>query len=660
MFLQRHKTIALFLAAVMLLSLAFSASSPRASADDGLADSTIIVYMIGADLELNYAAGSVDIYEMMTSGFDFAHNNLVVITGGTEYWWMGESNPELDIPNDSLCFLEIEENGFEIADEYYACDMADPDILSSCLDVCVEEFPARSYGLILWDHGGGPMGGYGVDYLFGDMLSMAELVQALDDSPFGPDNKLAFLGFDACMMSSVEVAWLLQDYAEYLIASEELEPGSGWDYCFLGRLKSGPLDGVDVGKHTVETYQDYYLNNSDEYSFRTISLACWDLSYCDQLEEEIDALFSQLSTELAAGAYYELVQSRYEVFPVPCRANGLLDMIDLWDLAVKFAPFCPDETAAIMSTVGQMEKASWFGTDRQHGLSIYFPMDVPEYYLEGSWLTDYTPYREVYADFGFAPVYTAFLEDYAENWGQTSKSYREARTMEIQQQENLYSIQLTEEQAAEFLYGQCEFMIDLEAEEMEMYWLLGEYEISSLDANNCLCVELDGSAPVIITHEADLILPVFNYDFQTGTYYMYALLSDNPDHEQAIADEDSVWVVIQAAAEDPEVPVTLSSCMLLDENMEIIGKSNFSLTEYAYITFFDLAKTPTNDEDGNLLPAFNWDDPSDGLLSNTYPTDIGFEFVVAPLTEANLKLCVQLIAYSVNGDTIVSELIPVK
>lgn len=43
-------------------------------------------------------------------------------------------------------------------------------------------------------------------------------------------DKFAFIGFDACLMATVETANMLVPHADYMFASEETEPGYGWDY----------------------------------------------------------------------------------------------------------------------------------------------------------------------------------------------------------------------------------------------------------------------------------------------------------------------------------------------------------------------------------------------------------------------------------------------
>ena len=42
--------------------------------------------------------------------------------------------------------------------------------------------------------------------------------------------QLDIIGFDACLMAQNSVSVTLAPLAHYLLASQELEPGHGWDY----------------------------------------------------------------------------------------------------------------------------------------------------------------------------------------------------------------------------------------------------------------------------------------------------------------------------------------------------------------------------------------------------------------------------------------------
>lgn len=69
--------------------------------------------------------------------------------------------------------------------------------------------------------------------------------------------KVRILGFDACLMASAEVAFTVSPYADYLIASQEVEPGNGWNYSFLGTIQKDS-NVTDIGKNIIDSYSDYY------------------------------------------------------------------------------------------------------------------------------------------------------------------------------------------------------------------------------------------------------------------------------------------------------------------------------------------------------------------------------------------------------------------
>ena len=84
----------------------------------------------------------------------------------------------------------------------------------------------------MWDHGGGSVSGFGYDEHSqneDDTLTLDELKYALQTSGVHFD----FIGFDACLMATAETAYSLKDHSNYLVASEETEPGTGWEYTSL-------------------------------------------------------------------------------------------------------------------------------------------------------------------------------------------------------------------------------------------------------------------------------------------------------------------------------------------------------------------------------------------------------------------------------------------
>ena len=178
---------------------------------------TLMIYMIGSDLESKSGAASDDLDEIRASGVDLDAVNVIVCAGGCEKWQSDAASA------DKNTVLKLTENGFEQIESWDAASMGDSATLTKFLDYGVENAPAESYALILWDHGNGPVMGYGKDVLFSnDALTLLEMRKALENSPFGPDRKLDWVGFDACLMASAELACVWSDYTDFLIASQEV------------------------------------------------------------------------------------------------------------------------------------------------------------------------------------------------------------------------------------------------------------------------------------------------------------------------------------------------------------------------------------------------------------------------------------------------------
>ena len=278
----------------LLLLLLLLGTAPRAEAETGDTPPpgkklTVMVYMTGSDLEPSSMAATEDMAEMAASGIDLSENNLVVYTGGAEQW-------HSQVPEDANALLCLTEEGFQQVDTFPLLSMGSAESLSRFLNLAYERFPAEEYALILWDHGNGPVMGYCVDKLYeNDRLTLPEMRQALEDSPFSAGNRLSFIGFDACLMASAELACMLGDYADYLIASQETEPNFGWNYAFLADC--GKIPAKDLACLAVDDYLDY----SEEYFASRpffgsdVTLSVVDLRYASQLQEGICSLFRKAS-----------------------------------------------------------------------------------------------------------------------------------------------------------------------------------------------------------------------------------------------------------------------------------------------------------------------------------------------------------------------------
>jgi len=232
---------------------------------DGSDTVTVMIYMCASNLESESGLGYMDIKEMMAATVG-SNVNIVIETGGCTKWSTsqisGSTNQRHIIQNGRLTTVES---------RLGQKDMTDGETLTDFIEYCAEEYPANRNILILWDHGAGSVDGWGYDeYNYYDTLTIDEMGEALYNAGVTFD----FIGFDACLMSTMEVACVLYDFADYMIASEDYESGYGWEYKYwLTELAKNPaIDTVELSKTICD---DFVAESSGEDAI----LACVDLSY---------------------------------------------------------------------------------------------------------------------------------------------------------------------------------------------------------------------------------------------------------------------------------------------------------------------------------------------------------------------------------------------
>ena len=176
---------------------------------------------------------------------------IIIQTGGAKRWQAPFINP-----NRTQRFV-IDETGIHEVWSVPAIQMSNPENLADFLSWATENYHADHMVVDFWDHGGG-FSGFGVDEIFGNIMSNRDLHDAFEKAVgFDPENPyFEAIGFDACLMANTEGAHELYGYAKYLFASEEVEPGAGWSYDkFLQKLIDNPrMNAAQLGKAITDTY----------------------------------------------------------------------------------------------------------------------------------------------------------------------------------------------------------------------------------------------------------------------------------------------------------------------------------------------------------------------------------------------------------------------
>ena len=349
--------------AALDLSVASGARDKRVTPLGGGRDTvTVMVYMCGTDLESKYGMGTSDLTEMTKA--DISDKvNVIVETGGCKSW----KNDA--VSNASNQVYRVRSGGLErLESDFGSASMTSADNLSRFIDYCEAHYPADRCILILWDHGGGSITGFGYDEtkVSSGSMSLASLDRALSDA----DCVFDWIGFDACLMGNLETALVCADYADYLIASEEVEPGTGWYYTdWLSSLSANTSVATpELAREIIDGYVSACTRRTPSAQ---VTLSLVDLA---QLEGTVPPVFTAFSSSmnqmLDAGNYSSLADARSGArqFSVSSRIN----QVDLVDLALRVGN---EDAQQLADAVRACVKYNGSTISRSYGVSIYFPYE---------------------------------------------------------------------------------------------------------------------------------------------------------------------------------------------------------------------------------------------------------------------------------------------
>ena len=390
---------------------------------------TVMIYMIGSDLESKHLAATKDIDEIIGSSFDEGDVNVLLYTGGAKKWHNDE------IPNDKHGLFEVTNDGLKKIAEYDSNTMLEEENLSFLLNFGYENFDTEYYDLILWDHGAGPIYGYGYDeYKKTDSMSISQIKKALNDSPFIGENKLELLGFDACLMSSVEIASTLSSYADYMVASQEFEPASGWNYQFLEEVDSDTTS-LEFGKLIVDYFDNYYSSKED---VKGISLSLLKLNKIDKVVKYTEDLFSKMDSDLDINySNISRTRSNSKSYGRVANEDYHYDLVDLSDLLNKMPTKYEQEVYNIKTALSDLVVYQKTDLVNTNGVSIFFPYENQK---------EINNNLKKYEELDFSKSYFNFIKDFSKELVTGKKSNWDlSQTEVVSYGEGNVSITLTED-----------------------------------------------------------------------------------------------------------------------------------------------------------------------------------------------------------------------
>ncbi len=346
--------------------------------DVPVASSTVVTQDVHVSERMGLA--SSDILEM-TSGVWGDNIQIVIQTGGATHW-----TNDLVNPNRTQRFLYKGGKFSEVADLPLQ-PAAEPDTLAGFLRFCRDEYPADHNVLVLWNHGGGPFG-YGMDSIFGQMLSLKDIRGALS-SVYRPDSaKPAFdiIGFDACLMSCLEVTNALDGFADYYCLSEESIPGDGWDYGpWLQALTDDPtMSPAQVGRKIADSYTDYYVTQNINVPLfeNNTTFSVIDARKAAQLYDAYSELCQAQLVDAVKdmGVLAEIGRCGARATRYGDDAANIFNTADLGNYADYMIDSYPEQCAKIKDLVREtvLYHRECGALDDSTGIAVYIPTEVSE------------------------------------------------------------------------------------------------------------------------------------------------------------------------------------------------------------------------------------------------------------------------------------------
>ncbi len=352
--------------AVILLAGSFAFPNP-VGAEETVAKRTIMLYLCASNLEENGGMATFNLKQAL--GADFSKNedvNLIVYSGGARKW-----QPEIEAYLEGADTISTEHNQIW---QLYGADapehaskmvlletsekqskyelMTDPSVLTGFIDYCALNYPAEKYDLIFWDHGSGPVGGYGADMHYRELteeeaktaitsMTIPRIMQALQNSSV---SKFGIVDFDCCLMGNLEIAAALSDLSDYLIISPENEPGYGQEYsCWLNFLgEDSSVDSYTLGKSLVDGFKVFYESEENMGTQATLTLVDTEKLLESDLLTSCANIAAEMSREAKEASFYDEIRSGRD--SVKYGNSGLYDLGNFIEqLGVKIAELTEED-----------------------------------------------------------------------------------------------------------------------------------------------------------------------------------------------------------------------------------------------------------------------------------------------------------------------------
>lgn len=316
-------------------------------------------------------------------------------------------------------------------------NMGDPAVLRDFVEWAITNYPAEHYALSIWKHGGGwrilreRMAERAIratrerafdtgvaraiawDDTDNDKLYMKEVQQALEAAKQRLQErsntavKIDVTGFDACLMGMVEVAYAMRNVGNWIVGSEENEPGDGWPYDTI------LSDVVATPSMTPESLAALIVNKYGSAYTSGITQSSVGIAKITNLTAKINNFTTKANSEWAklkeartnARAYHPWGNSYWgvdlrdfadEVYNRVSTAdikNAALELRNAVDDFVSAESHTPDMAGSYGTAIYFPPSLSAFNNDPDHSgyedSNTFMPVDFVKHHQWDNWLQDY-------------------------------------------------------------------------------------------------------------------------------------------------------------------------------------------------------------------------------------------------------------------------------
>ena len=383
---MKNKYFLIFFIIVLLISVTGCVAPPIYQ----IAEWTIMVYL-DADNNLE-GAGIDDINEMEMVGSTYPEVNILVqvdripfsvLDANNEGWADDSSNNNWTTTRRYYVTQDLDpvQINSQLISDLGEKNMGDPQTLIDFASWAINNYPAKKYLLVIWNHGGGFRSQrFGRDIAWddtsgGDKITIPELKDALSAISTQMGKNIDIVGMDACLMAMTEVAYQIRDYTDILVASEEEEPVNGWPYdTILHRIAMyPPVSAEQLAFYIPLDYINSYSISDDA------TQSAIDLSYMDSLANQLsDLAMAIINDSITPASDYIDIGSNSQHY------DGDVEYIDLYYFCGRILIYCNDVTVRnisqnIRQTLDSAILCSCYsnwGLSGSQGLSIYFPYNI--------------------------------------------------------------------------------------------------------------------------------------------------------------------------------------------------------------------------------------------------------------------------------------------